>query len=517
MICLNPKYEHLRPWLEQLPRQFDSLGCVIYQQRNTIRQIEVEGLSLTVKRYCKPHLLNRIVYSTIRRPKGVRAYRNAERLTRLGIATPEPVAYIIPGTGLIGESYLVTLTSPLTHTMYDMRDGRTEGREQLLRELGRFTARMHSAGVLHLDYSPGNILYECTDGQYRFEIVDINRMRFGRVSEQQGCENFARLWGRRSAFHCLAEGYAAELGLDAEQCYSAMLRGRERFWRHRSTEHFTTDESFTVGVIVSTYNQPRMLRLCLEALACQSHRADEVIVADDGSTAETAEVIRQYADRLPIKHIRHEDRGFRKTAILNRAVVAATADYLIFIDQDLLARRDFISKHYKAARPGHYVSGGAVKISEQLSALITCRDIREGLIWRRDWITDHGMPWNRRMNKLSSNRLYCRVMNCITPTHATWNGGDSSTWREAIIRANGFDTRMRYGAEDREFGTRLRNAGFRGTQLRYGLALIHLYHDRPYVNDADWAENRRIWAETRSTRRTVTDHGIKQLLPQNQQ
>lgn len=514
MICLNPKYELLRAWMEQLPEHFDTLGRVIYQQRNTIRQIEVGELSLTVKRYRKPHIINRIVYSTIRKPKAVRAYRNAIRLTRLGIATPEPVAYIIPGRGLIGESYLVTLTSRLTHTMYDMRDGRTEGREELLRELGRFTATMHERGVLHLDYSPGNILYECREGKYQFEIVDINRMRFGRVTAGEGCENFARLWGRRSAFRYMAEGYALRRGVSIDECYEIMIEAREQFWRHRSTEHFITDESFTVGVVVSTYNQPTMLRLCLEALACQSHRADEIIIADDGSTQATAEVVKQFAARLPIKHIWHEDRGFRKTEILNRAVMAATADYLIFIDQDLLARNDFISRHYRAARPDRFVSGGAVKITEQLSSLITEQDIRRGLIWQKKWIVSHGMPWNRKMNKLSENKLYCRLMNNITPTHATWNGGDSSTWREAIIQANGFDTRMRYGAEDREFGTRLENAGLSGIQRRYGLALIHLYHTRPYVNDADWAENRRIWRETKQTGRTVTDHGIAQL-PQN--
>ena len=112
------------------------------------------------------------------------------------------------------------------------------------------------------------------------------------------------------------------------------------------------------------------------------------------------------------------------------------------------------------------------------------------------------------MSKLWHNRFVCSLMNLLTPTKASWNGNNASTWREYIVQANGFDTRMRYGAEDREFGQRLENAGIKGIQLRYGTPLLHLYHERPYRNDEDWAMNKAIWRETKKEKRTQTAYGL---------
>ena len=68
---------------------------------------------------------------------------------------------------------------------------------------------------------------------------------------------------------------------------------------------------------------------------------------------------------------------------------------------------------------------------------------------------------------------------------------------------------MRYGAEDREFGQRLENAGITGIQLRYGTPLLHLYHERPYRNEKDFAHNKAIWRETQKKRLTQTEYGLK--------
>ncbi len=68
-----------------------------------------------------------------------------------------------------------------------------------------------------------------------------------------------------------------------------------------------------VSVVVSTYNRPDALELCLRSLMYQSRLPDEIIVGDDGSRPDTAEVI----DRLralapiPLVHVWQEDRGFR--------------------------------------------------------------------------------------------------------------------------------------------------------------------------------------------------------------
>ena len=97
-------------------------------------------------------------------------------------------------------------------------------------------------------------------------------------------------------------------------------------------------QNMTIGVIISTYNNPAWLEKTLWGYLCQDRMADEIIIADDGSGEETRMLIERYKKLLPIKHVWHEDDGFRKTVILNKAIVAATADYLVFTDQDCVPK-----------------------------------------------------------------------------------------------------------------------------------------------------------------------------------
>ena len=509
-VVINPTYEPLRGWLLSLPEIFSQKGEVIYDARNQIRIITApDGTELCVKRFHQPRFLNRIGYSFLRAPKAQRAYDNALRLLSYGIGTPMPVAYILCGKGLLAESYLITEKSTLRHTFYEFRDGVIAGKEDLIQSFARFSARIHETGVLPLDYSPGNILYDRVNGEWQFELVDINRMQFGKVSAKQGCCNFCRLWGKTDFFDVLVPAYAQARQMDEKQCREWVLDARKHFWAHHPHEHFVTDDTFSVGVIVSTYNNPEWLEKVLWGLMNQTHPANEILIADDGSDERTRELIRRYQSRLPLKHVWHEDKGFRKTTILNQAVLAAQSEYLIFMDQDLVPRRDFISQHYKHARRGHFVSGGAIMIPEALSHALTEEDIRSGNAFRIGWLRTHGMPWNWKMSKLWSNPPVCRLMNFLTPTNASWNGGNASTWRDYILQAKGFDTRMRYGAEDREFGQRLENAGITGIQLRYGTPLLHLYHQRPYRNEQDWQSNRAIWQQTKKEHLITTSYGLE--------
>ena len=174
-------------------------------RRNHIRVISPDGhLQLNVKRYAIPHWPNRLIYSCFRRPKGLRAFIYPEHLIAAGIDTPAPVAYIEERTaGIIGYTYFVSLHSELPGRLYELGNARMDRPEHisLARDLARFAARIHEARLTHLDFSPGNVLYETLpDGSHRFALVDINRMRFGEVDIKRGCANFARLWGQPQLF-----------------------------------------------------------------------------------------------------------------------------------------------------------------------------------------------------------------------------------------------------------------------------------------------------------------------------
>ena len=239
-MLLNPKYEHLRGWLERLPEEFERLGEVIYDKRNQLRVIEApDGNLVNVKRYCKTHVLNRVVYSLgIRKPKGLRAFLYPARLLERGIDTPEPIAYIEERRcGLLGLSYFISVQSPLGHTLYEVGDAREGTYEELAEALGLYTASMHDREVLHLDYSPGNILWDKDDEGYHFAIVDINRMRFGKVDIKDGCANLRRLWGPKRFIELTAHSYASARGFDEDEAVRLTMLARTAFWTRYQQRH----------------------------------------------------------------------------------------------------------------------------------------------------------------------------------------------------------------------------------------------------------------------------------------
>lgn len=264
----------------------------------------------------------------------------------------------------------------------------------------------------------------------------------------------------------------------------------------------------TIGVVISTYNNPAWLEKTLWGYMAQVRQADEIIIADDGSREDTRLLIERYAEWLPLKYVWHEDDGFRKTKILNEALRVASADYLVFTDQDCVPRQDFLQVHERYAQPGFLLSGGYFKLPMNISQQLTQEDIRSGRAFQLQWLRSQGLPASIKCTKLIQNAVFTRVMNAVTPTHATWNGMNSSTWREDILRTKGFDERMQYGGEDREMGERLFNSGMKGRQIRYSAIVLHLDHNRPYVNEEALRRNREIRDITKREHLTETAHGL---------
>ena len=264
----------------------------------------------------------------------------------------------------------------------------------------------------------------------------------------------------------------------------------------------------TIGVIISTYNNPRWLEKTLWGYLCQTRKPDEIIIADDGSTDDTRALINSFGDRLPIKHVWHQDRGFQKSEILNKALVASTADYLIFTDQDCVPRADFIDVHYRNAKKGHFLSGGYFKLTMDISLALTQDDIAAGRPFSAQWLLQHGQPRTFKMTKLLNN-WFSRLMNHITPAKSTWNGCNSSGWRSDLLAVNGFNEDMHYGGQDRECGYRLENMGIKSIQMRYTAIVVHLDHKRPYSPPETIAFNKNVMLNTRKNKVVQTPKGIK--------
>ena len=268
-----------------------------------------------------------------------------------------------------------------------------------------------------------------------------------------------------------------------------------------------------ISVIFSTYRQPQWLRKVLCGFAAQTRSDFEILVADDGSGEDTAEVIRsaRTSAGLDIEHVRQEDRGFRKCRILNKAIARARGEYLIFTDGDCIPQPEFVSRHLDFAEPRRFLSGGLVRLPLGLSHNIRTEDIAAGRCFSASWLRSHGMPTTRKLLKLTAVPGLGAVLDRLSPATAGWNGHNASGWKADILAANGFDERMGYGGQDRELGERLENAGIRGKRIRHRVTCLHLDHSRGYVDPQMRAANLAIRRETRRTRRTRTGHGIAQL------
>ncbi len=267
-----------------------------------------------------------------------------------------------------------------------------------------------------------------------------------------------------------------------------------------------------VSVIFTTYNQPEWLKKVLWGFECQTHKNFELIIADDGSGNETRMIIEEFirGGLIKIKHIWHPDEGYQKCPILNKAIIAAESDYLIFTDGDCIPRKDFIEQHIKNRETGYFLSGGTIRLPMDLSRKISYEEISEERAFDLGWLYANNLPRSFKSTKLCKNFVYSKLMNWLTPTKASWNGHNSSGWKRDIIAINGFNETMLYGGQDRELGERLHNFGVKSKQIRYSAICIHLEHARPYKTEESIKKNQEIRRKLKLTKAFWTDKGINQ-------
>jgi glycosyltransferase involved in cell wall biosynthesis len=146
-----------------------------------------------------------------------------------------------------------------------------------------------------------------------------------------------------------------------------------------------------VSLIIAVYNQPKFLRWIFLSLLNQTFGNFETVISDDGSDEAIGRVIDEFQPRFrrPIRHIRQENRGFRKTVIANRAVGSAGADYLIFTDGDCILHHRFIERHYVRRRRGTVLSGRRVSFDDLLAQRLTDEDITTRRIERFSFWRGH--------------------------------------------------------------------------------------------------------------------------------
>jgi tRNA A-37 threonylcarbamoyl transferase component Bud32 len=185
---------------------------VIHRGRNVIFRHRVVGDEVAVKRF--PVSGGRRLVYRLRTSKAVRAFDHATRLLAIGVGTPRPLAAVEVrhGRALAASYYCCALVSGFREVR-ELKRPDSPGRELLLEELGAFVGRLHELGAMHRDLTSGNVLLlpdPSKPGSVSFQLVDINRMRFGKVGVRAGLANLAQLRlhdnGLLLAGYCRARG-----------------------------------------------------------------------------------------------------------------------------------------------------------------------------------------------------------------------------------------------------------------------------------------------------------------------
>ncbi|WP_346237554.1 glycosyltransferase family 2 protein [Niabella insulamsoli] len=227
----------------------------------------------------------------------------------------------------------------------------------------------------------------------------------------------------------------------------------------------------TTTLVISTYNWPEALELVLRSTFRQTTLPDEIIIADDGSGLGTRKLIEglKQESPIPIRHFWHEDKGFRKTVIMNKAIAAATGDYIIQIDGDILLHSKFIADHINEAEKGYYIRGSRALLSPSKTfSVFSTKKLHIHALSMGVTNRINASRWPLLSKVLSKNRYKSNNL----------KGCNFSFWKEDFIAVNGYNNDLEgWGHEDIELAARLTNIDIKQRKLKMKAVCFHLHHE----------------------------------------
>ena len=267
----------------------------------------------------------------------------------------------------------------------------------------------------------------------------------------------------------------------------------------------------SLSLIIAVYNKPEVLRFVLAACAHQSTRNFEVIVADDGSGPAVRQVIEESRPSagVPLIHIFHDDRGWRKNVILNSAIRASQSDYLVFIDGDCIPSRRFLEDHWREREEHTVLLGRRVETSKRWSESLTLGAITGGDFERLDWgVCMDGLRGDAlriedgiRMRSALLRKVLLRNVRGML-------GSNFSVAKADLVAINGFDE-LYDGpgcGEDSDIQYRLSLTGVKAKSIRNLAIQFHVYHPLTKGSDACWERFERVRRTGQSRCRMGLEH-----------
>ncbi len=262
------------------------------------------------------------------------------------------------------------------------------------------------------------------------------------------------------------------------------------------------------SLIISTFNRPDALHLCLESVIGQSTLPFEVVIADDGSGHETKDVIANFAAKatFPVKHVWHKDDGYQLSKIRNRAFAAASGNYILQTDGDLIFHKHFIKDHLKFAKKNCFVSGARTNISTEktneilhLNACPSLHYYSSGIEKRYNAVRSEILKNSTAQMQTSPQNLHY-VLGC-----------NMAFWKEDLMLVNGYnETFEGWGKEDNDIAARLMNAGKKLRFLKFGAIVFHLWHKE--ASRTSVGANEYLFQQSLKNNVTFVSKGMNQYI-----
>ncbi|OLY90894.1 N-terminal domain of galactosyltransferase [Cnuella takakiae] len=262
------------------------------------------------------------------------------------------------------------------------------------------------------------------------------------------------------------------------------------------------------SLLITTYNWPQALHLCLLSVLQQTVLPSEILIADDGSGPETRMLIDAFNEYspIPLVHVWQPDEGFRLARIRNRAIARATHPYIIQVDGDLILHPRFIEDHLQLREPGYFITGSRVLLNNATTqSLLTHQSID---------VNGHHQGsknfWNKLRNGALRDFLAKRYKTSGRNLYYI-KGCNMAYWRKDMLQVNGYNEAFTsWGLEDSELAVRLINIGLNKKFLKMGGITYHLFH--PLLSRDQECRNRQIVKETLVQQKTFVPAGINQYL-----
>ena len=219
---INTKYIRYTKEILDIESLFTLSKDIVYEKRNSIKNITIDTISWNAKSFAIPNLFNKIIYTFFRQSKANRSFEYSIKISKF---VPEPLGFVeFYHFGLLNKSYFISKNFKYDFTIREILfDDITTQKRLILEEFARFSYALHQEGIEHLDYSPGNILIKEDDNGYIFKIVDINRMKFRTLDIKARAKNFARVWLRDEDLEIILEEYCKVSNYDYSEMVSLAL------------------------------------------------------------------------------------------------------------------------------------------------------------------------------------------------------------------------------------------------------------------------------------------------------